>query len=219
MASINRLAWTLNYSSLQLSSVSVCPSPTAPNPLNILSQITSLWSLSCISNCQCFRSLPLRLPDFRVAISLIPSRFNATPRNLGFKKSLLVMCFHRQAATLRIFRSRNLCALEKDLQSLKGPFGGWGVGRNNNNKKNSVWSLHFNEHPYWFRALCPVFAYLRQNAALEQNCCLSSLCGFWKTIFILTVHFYSTWKNMLAFHFHADHGTICPLSLDLLAGG
>lgn len=138
MASINRLAWTLNYSSLQLSSVSVCPSPTAPNPLNILSQITSLWSLSCISNCQCFRSLPLRLPDFRVAISLIPSRFNATPRNLGFKKSLLVMCFHRQAATLRIFRSRNLCALEKGLQSLKGPFGGWGWVETTTTKKQCV---------------------------------------------------------------------------------
>ena len=41
MASINRLAWTLNYSSLQLSSVSVCPSPTAPSPL-LLSHLEHL---------------------------------------------------------------------------------------------------------------------------------------------------------------------------------
>lgn len=199
--------------------MSVCPSPTAPSPLIVLSQITSLWSLSCISNCQCFRSLPLRLPDFRVAISLIPSLFNATPRNLGFKRSL-VMCFHCQAAALRIFRS-GICVLWRRAYSLlRDHLGGWRGWVEAKKKQNSVWSLHLNEHPYWFRALCPVFAYLRQNAALEQNCCLSIfLLWLLKRIFILTVHFYSTWKNMLAFHFHADHGTICPLSLDLLAGG
>ena len=128
MAYINRLACTVNYSSLYLSSVSVCPSPTASSPLIIISsQSTSLWLLSCISNCRCFWSLPLWLPGFRVAVSLTPSLFNAMPRNLGFLssgESLLVMCFHRQATILRIFRSWNLCALEKGLQSLKGPFGG-----------------------------------------------------------------------------------------------
>lgn len=50
------------------------------------------------------------------------------------RESLLVMCFHRQAATLRIFRYRNLCALEKGLQSPKGPFG----GKRNKNKKKCV---------------------------------------------------------------------------------
>ena len=95
MAYINRLACTVNYSSLYLSSVSVCPSPTAPNPLIIISsQSTSLWLLSCISNCRCFWSLPLWLPGFRVAVSLTPSLFNAMPRNLGFLKQWRVSISH-----------------------------------------------------------------------------------------------------------------------------
>ena len=216
MAFINRLACTLNYSSLYLSSVSVCPSPTAPNPLTIISsQSTSLWLLSCISNCQCFRSLPLWLPGFRVAISLTPSLFNAKPRNLAFLKQWRVSISHvfsppsynfKDFQILESMLWRRACSLSRDHL------------REKKKKTHSVWSLHLNEHPCWFRALCPIFAYLRQNAALEQNCCLSSLCGFWKRIFILTVYFYSTWKNMPAFHFHADHRTICPLTLDLLAG-
>lgn len=43
--------------------------------------------------------------------------------SLNDVESLLFMCFQVQAATLRILRAWNLCALKKDLKSLRVPFG------------------------------------------------------------------------------------------------
>ena len=127
------------------------------------------------------------------------------------RESLLVMCFHHQAATLRIFRSRNLCALEKGLQSPKGPFGG-------KRKKKCVITA-FKWTPVFVQSTLPYICLLKAECSTRTK--LLPFFPLWllKKDIYTTVHFYSTWKNMLAFHFHADHGTICPLTLDLLAGG